>query len=767
MDLPASVLRKHGVRLKLQDKPFLILVALLERPREIVSREELHKRLWNGDTFVEFDHNLNNAVAKLREALADSSDAPRFIETLHGRGYRLLVPVEKVIDGTGARIKMPAAVPETSSPSATAPARRIRMVTAVVAAVGLLTVLSWGPWRSRVPSLAFQQRDWVLVSTFENRTGEPLLDGALDYALAQRLSDSRFVNVISRERIEDTLHLMKKPPGTVVNAALGREICLRDGGIRALLTGRADKVGPRYLLDVALVEPSSGATVVTLAEEAGSHDELLPAIGRLSQRIRQSLGENHGPLPQTRQELEKATTRSLRALQLYTQARQLMAGGQGSDAIALVLKQAIAEDPDFAIAHMELALASSVRSEAVAHAAKALALSEKSPDREKYWIKARYHQLLAENYKAIAAYEVLLGAYPDNPEAARSLANVYLQTGEAQEGVKLLARYAEMRPRDFTSVAAAGQAYLVWAGDADRARVYVQRAKSLMDPVEPPIDSWHTAFVEFFPAHDYWLQGNVAKAVEELDRIANTIPGRGANERAGFGTCAGLLYLGLGRFQAAESAFQTIPGRAQRAYLMAALSYARGDRPAMRRQMEEYVSLTRSSAAIALPTHLMIRAGLFSAAEKQLAKRVKEPFSTHHVPALLGQLAMARGRRGEALRLLQQGRQLLQQTGSPNYFFSAMTLAQALEQQGQLQQALEVLELASKQQTRTFQIPRPAGAFWLLAEMELARMHRRRGNIHDAKRVEGRLLKLLSYADAHHPMMEEILKNHAKDVPAQ
>jgi TolB-like protein/DNA-binding winged helix-turn-helix (wHTH) protein/Flp pilus assembly protein TadD len=90
----AGELRKHGVRLKLSEQPFQILATLLARPGEIVSREELRELLWPKDTFVDFDHGLNNAVMKLREVLGDSSEHPRYIETLPRRGYRFIAPIE-------------------------------------------------------------------------------------------------------------------------------------------------------------------------------------------------------------------------------------------------------------------------------------------------------------------------------------------------------------------------------------------------------------------------------------------------------------------------------------------------------------------------------------------------------------------------------------------------------------------------------------------------------------------------------------------------
>jgi DNA-binding winged helix-turn-helix (wHTH) protein len=94
VDFVAQELRKSGIKIKIQDQPFQILALLLERPGQIVTREEIQKRLWAGDTFVDFDLGLNSAVKKLRQALGDESDNPRFVETLYRRGYRFLSPVQ-------------------------------------------------------------------------------------------------------------------------------------------------------------------------------------------------------------------------------------------------------------------------------------------------------------------------------------------------------------------------------------------------------------------------------------------------------------------------------------------------------------------------------------------------------------------------------------------------------------------------------------------------------------------------------------------------
>ncbi len=104
LDLRAGELRKQGVKIKLQEQPFQILSMLLEHPGEVVSRDELRNKLWPADTFVDFDHSLNKAINKLREALGDSADNPVFIETLAKRGYEFLddewLPVTPALYGT-------------------------------------------------------------------------------------------------------------------------------------------------------------------------------------------------------------------------------------------------------------------------------------------------------------------------------------------------------------------------------------------------------------------------------------------------------------------------------------------------------------------------------------------------------------------------------------------------------------------------------------------------------------------------------------------
>src|SRR6201998_2370578 len=110
-DPGSGELRKSGVRLRVQDQPFQVLLVLLERPTEVVTREELRQKLWPADTFVDFDNGLNTAIKKLRDVLGDSDGGPRSIETLPRRGYRFIADVKNGVPELGVQIS-PATSPK-------------------------------------------------------------------------------------------------------------------------------------------------------------------------------------------------------------------------------------------------------------------------------------------------------------------------------------------------------------------------------------------------------------------------------------------------------------------------------------------------------------------------------------------------------------------------------------------------------------------------------------------------------------------------------
>jgi DNA-binding winged helix-turn-helix (wHTH) protein len=108
VDLRRGELRRRGLRVRIQDQPFKVLLALLEKPGEVVTRDELRNRIWGAGTFVEFDHGLNAAVNRLRESLCDSAEEPEYVETVARRGYRFLAPVEGGVTPASERTLTPA-----------------------------------------------------------------------------------------------------------------------------------------------------------------------------------------------------------------------------------------------------------------------------------------------------------------------------------------------------------------------------------------------------------------------------------------------------------------------------------------------------------------------------------------------------------------------------------------------------------------------------------------------------------------------------------
>ena len=117
LDLSAGELRKSGVRMRLQGQPFQVLAMLLERAGQVVTREEMQQKLWASDTFVDFDHSLNTAINKVREALGDSASNPRYVETLARRGYRFIAPVQS----DPPEAAQPAPLPTPVAPPGPAP----------------------------------------------------------------------------------------------------------------------------------------------------------------------------------------------------------------------------------------------------------------------------------------------------------------------------------------------------------------------------------------------------------------------------------------------------------------------------------------------------------------------------------------------------------------------------------------------------------------------------------------------------------------------
>src|SRR5215470_874658 len=144
VDLRSRELRRESVSVRLPDQSFEVLAMLLERPGELVAREEIQKRLWSADTFVDFDHGLNSAVKRLRDALGDSAEAPRFVETLPRRGYRFIGIIEGISQDSLAETRGDVLPGTPTTPPSSGSWRRVyRWVVIVAGLSALIAVMRW------------------------------------------------------------------------------------------------------------------------------------------------------------------------------------------------------------------------------------------------------------------------------------------------------------------------------------------------------------------------------------------------------------------------------------------------------------------------------------------------------------------------------------------------------------------------------------------------------------------------------------------------
>jgi Tfp pilus assembly protein PilF len=654
--------------------------------------------------------------------------------------------------------QMEASVPED------APRRRAgRLVWIVVAVVLALVVAAALYWLKQPATVPFEERDWALITQFENRTGEAVFDGSVEYALERELVNSRFVNVVPRERVHDALSLMRKPVDTPVNRDVGREVSLRDGGIRALIAGRVENVGGTYVISADLIEPATGVALRSFSEEATGEEDVVRAIARLSNRVRRGLGEE---LSATRRieelesmpprRMERVSTPSLRALQLYSQADALIQQQKAAEASA-ALREAIRQDQDFASAHILLALVLSNLGrddEAGPHFQKALDLAETTTGRERLFILASWYQAFhRDQEKAIETLEILLRLYPDHYWATTNLSFAYEKQNRPRQALPHTVRRADLRPNNFDHQLRAAHALTVWSEVAS-AEEYAERARTLIDLEQG--DPWRSAWVRLFPAHSKWAKGRLKEAVEEVDRVAGEIEVAPAGDRSPLQWQVGSFYLTLGKERAAREMFESMAGAPDN---LALVALGLDDQTTMKRQLQIAPASHRSAI-------LFARAGLPAEGERALdhperARRVHSPFLLFVWEALArGELAMARRQRSEAIALLQDVIPTLRSWPTPYYFLGVEALSRAWEEEGDQARSIDTLEAAAHHGIASVFLG-PAPLFWMKNELRRADLYRATGREADAQRVEAGLLKLLTEADPDFMILRELESREA------
>jgi len=366
VDLQTGELRKRGLRLRLQEKPFQILARLLEHPGEMVTREELRQALWPADTFVDFDNSLNAAINKLREALGDSADHPRYVETLPRRGYRFIYPVEGVNNGANGA---PATDGVTSRGVTQEPGRRHRWGAVVASVVGLaavLVALGSSRVRDRVlrsvgavrePPLQIQS---IAVLPLTNLSGDPgqeyFSDGMTD-ALITELAQMGSLKVISRTSSMQYKQTRKPLPEIV-----------RELNVDGIVEGTVQRSSDRVRITAQLIQGSTDKHLWANSYERELRDVFVlerEVAGDIARHVQARFTtQNQASVPPAARQTPLAQPRPVnpKVLEAYLQGdyhlNKMARGGpwnEESREAQSYFQQAIDADPSFAPAYVGLA----------------------------------------------------------------------------------------------------------------------------------------------------------------------------------------------------------------------------------------------------------------------------------------------------------------------------------------------------------------------------------------------------------------------------
>jgi len=354
VDLQAGELRKHGVRLRVQEQPFQVLAMLLERPGQTVTREELRNRLWTAETFVDFDHGVNKAVNRIRDLLGDSATSPRFVETVPRRGYRFIAEVA-VVEGahiakpearTGdlVRVKDSPVAPVSARPS---PGRlrrwHPRTISGVALALASIVIVVWAV-QSRVPRPAPIRS--LAVLPLENLSGdtsqEYFADGMTDELIAT-LGQISALRVISRTSVMPYKRA-RKPLSQIA----------RELNVDAVIEGTVLRFGGQVRITAQLIE-ARGDTHVWSETYDGDLRDTLTLQNNVARAIAEHIRVNLNPQEQAT--LKQAKVVDPQAYEAYLKGRYFWNKRTGDDLQKAVeyFSLAIERDPNYAQAYSGLA----------------------------------------------------------------------------------------------------------------------------------------------------------------------------------------------------------------------------------------------------------------------------------------------------------------------------------------------------------------------------------------------------------------------------
>jgi len=398
-------------------------------------------------------------------------------------------------------------------------------------------------------AIPFSERDWILITDFENLTQEDIFDKSLNTALTVSIEQSRYINVFPRRRIEETLKYMKKEEVKRIDEIIGREIAEREG-IKMLLLPSISRVGETYALTGTIQEPTSGSYLKTEIVQAQGKDKVLNALDELTKKIRRDLGEARSAISQQSKPLAKVTTSSLEALKQYSLGQENQRQGKLDDA-KLYYENALQIDTTFTVALAAVGMLEyeySDREKGKEYLSRAIRQLDNLTERESSGIRAAY-AIAVENdlEKAIGIYKTFITDYPDLSTIHNNLGRVYYFLGRYEEAVTEYKEALRTEPTLMIAYDGLITIYLRQLGQIDSALVWLRRQfshnpKSVWaydnlgwaylgaDSLEQAKEAFVRA-LEITPqfalalyelGHTYRLQGRYQDAVRPLKRILKT-----------------------------------------------------------------------------------------------------------------------------------------------------------------------------------------------------------------------------------------------------
>jgi DNA-binding winged helix-turn-helix (wHTH) protein/Flp pilus assembly protein TadD len=452
LDLRAYELRKAGRALKLERIPMDMLVLLVEHRGELVTRDHIIEKIWGKDIFLDTDGSINSAIRKIRQALRDDPDQPKFVQTVSGRGYRFIASITQITPSDPLPTKevavqepekMSAAAETGTSSKASSRIRRWGVpAAALVIAVAAAGVVAGIGYLTHARANRLTAEDTIVLGDFANSTGDPIFDDALKEALTVSLRQSPFLNILPESKVAKTLKLMTRDRTTTLTSDVADEVCQRSGS-KAYVTGAIGSLGTEYVLGLKAVNCRSGDTLAREQVTAATKERVLNALGAAATKLRGELGESLASVQKFDVPLTEATTSSLEALRAYSQG--LRAWNTKGEAEALpYLKRALELDPKFASAYASLgAVYGNLERPVLAEQSisKAYELRDRASERERFYILGHYYaDVTGELEKALPVYEQWKEEYPSDPTPRTNSGNIYVELGNYEKG---LARHRE------------------------------------------------------------------------------------------------------------------------------------------------------------------------------------------------------------------------------------------------------------------------------------------------------------------------------------